>query len=163
MLTGSLAAAFYGPPRATQDIDMVIEAGPREVERLVEELREAGLYVSRAAYEAFENSGQINAIDPETGWKADLVFRKERAFSREEFGRRQSTQLLGVDLSLARLEDLIIAQLEWSVLGDSELQRRDVVSLLNTGVPIDRLYIEQWTAELGLAEAWARVRDRRVE
>jgi hypothetical protein len=28
MLTGSLAAAFYGAPRATQDLDLIIDAQP---------------------------------------------------------------------------------------------------------------------------------------
>src|SRR5687767_12088171 len=79
MLTGSLAAAFYGTPRATQDIDIVIDPEPLKIDRLIEGLRKAGLYASlEAAQEALENAGQFNAIDPASGWKADLIFRKPR-------------------------------------------------------------------------------------
>ncbi len=35
MLTGSLAAAYYAVPRATQDIDVVIETGEQGIDQLV--------------------------------------------------------------------------------------------------------------------------------
>jgi hypothetical protein len=159
MLTGSLAAAFYGAPRATQDLDLVIETEPESLRRLVEALRTAGLYVDMgAALEALRTGGQFNAIDPSTGWKADLIVRKARSFSESEFGRRQQRQLLGIEVSLTTLEDLIIAKLEWSELGDSELQRRDIRELLEiAGDSIDRQYLEGWVETLGLRQAWDRV------
>jgi hypothetical protein len=159
MLTGSLAAAFYGTPRATQDIDLVIDPSRPQLDRLVELLGASGLYVSsEAAVEAFEHGGQFNAIDVETGWKADLIVRKAREFSKREFERRQTSQLFGVELALATVEDLIIAKLEWSELGDSELQRRDILQLLDaTGSSLDQAYLEKWVRSLGLEGAWAKV------
>lgn len=115
MLTGSLAAAFYGTPRATQDVDLVIEPQPDKLQRLVDNLRAAGLYADiEAAREALRTGGQFNAIDPSTGWKVDLIFRRARPFSKAEFERRQQHDLFGVEVALATLEDLIIAKLEWS-------------------------------------------------
>ena len=115
-MTGSLAAAFYAVPRATQDVDVVIEAEQSGLDRLVGRLPEVGWYVDRAAAEeAWKGHGQFNAIDPESpesGWKADFIVRKERPFSREEFKRRQRISLLGVELSVASLEDVVIAKLE---------------------------------------------------
>jgi hypothetical protein len=49
MLTGSLAAAYYGSPRATQNVDLVIDPGEPQLIRLVDLLLNAGLYVSRDA------------------------------------------------------------------------------------------------------------------
>ena len=159
MLTGSLAAAFYGTPRATQDIDVVVESQPDSLKKLARLLREAGLYVDvDAALEALETGGQFNAVDPETGWKADLIIRKSRPFSESEFSRRHHSELFGVEIALATLEDLIIAKLEWSELGDSELQRRDIRELLDiAGASIDRDYVERWIAALNLQDAWKRV------
>jgi hypothetical protein len=127
---------------------------------LVEELAVAGLYVDGdTAREAVRYAGQFNAIDPETGWKADFIVRKERAFSRSEFERRKPAQLLGVDVWLASVEDLVVAKLEWTELGDSELQRQDIVEILQTtGDVIDQEYVEHWAAALGLSDAWKRVR-----
>jgi hypothetical protein len=159
MLTGSLAAAFYGAPRATQDLDLVIESQPDNLRRFVKDLRSAGLYVDlESALQALLTDGQFNAIDPTTGWKADLIFRRARPFSESEFGRRQQRELLGIEISLATLEDLIIAKLEWSELGDSELQRRDIRELLEmAGYEIDREYIKRWVDALNLRRAWDRV------
>jgi hypothetical protein len=159
MLTGSLAAAFYGAPRATQDLDLVVEIEPAQLKRLVDALQAAGLYVDLgSALEAIRLGGQFNAIDPSTGWKADLIVRKARSFSESEFGRRQQRQLLGIELALTTLEDLIIAKLEWSELGDSDLQRRDIRELIEiAGDSIDRKYLDHWIRSLGLQRAWERV------
>lgn len=156
MLTGSLAAAFYAVPRATQDVDFVVDLQRSDIERLIQGLTTAGLYVSSdAALVALETEGQFNAIDPETGWKADLVIRKDRPFSAAEFTRRQRASLLGVDVAVTSLEDLIVAKLEWGQLADSELQRRDTASLLEAGwASIDRAYVESWVTALGLQTAW---------
>jgi hypothetical protein len=156
MLTGSLAAAYYGAPRATQDLDLVIECQPDNLRQFVNAVRGAGLYVDlEAALEALRTAGQFNAIDPSTGWKADLIFRKARPFSESEFGRRQHRELLGIEIALATLEDLIIAKLEWSELGNSELQRRDIRELTEmAGDSIDRDYLERWIDALNLRQAW---------
>jgi hypothetical protein len=165
MLTGSLAAAYYGTPRATQDIDLVIDPGQAQLDRLLDLLAGGGLYVSRdAAAEAFQQGGQFNAIDPGTGWKADLIIRKTREFSRIEFGRRKTTSLLGVEVALTTIEDLIIAKLEWSEMGDSELQRRDIVGLIDASGPaLDRDYLQNWIAALGLERAWQKLERGRAE
>lgn len=156
MLTGSLASAFYAVPRATQDIDVVIEAEKEGIERLIDGLLAAGWHADRdAALEAWQGQSQFNAIEPDTGWKADFIVRKDRAYSREEFGRREQISLLGVELAMASLEDVLIAKLEWSRLWDSALQRRDVVQLLErTWQRVDRAYVERWVTELGLGAEW---------
>lgn len=156
MLTGSLASAFYAVPRATQDIDVVIEAEREGIERLVHGLLAAGWYADRnAALEAWQGQSQFNAIAPDTGWKADFIVRKDRAYSREEFRRRERISLLGVELAVASLEDVLIAKLEWSRLGDSALQRRDVAQLLErTWRRLDQAYVERWVTELGLESEW---------
>ena len=156
MLTGSLASAFYAVPRATQDIDVVIEAERDGIDRLVQGLLAAGWYADRdAALEAWQGQSQFNAIEPDTGWKADFIVRKDRAYSREEFSRRERISLLGVELAVASLEDVLIAKLEWSRLGDSALQRRDVAQLLERTWPrVDRAYVDKWVSELGLEAEW---------
>lgn len=159
MLTGSLAAAYYAEPRATRDVDLVVEASHAQLVELGRQLSELGLYVSQAAIaEAVQHEGQFNVIDPETGWKVDLILRKSRPFSVAEFGRRRSATVLGLELSLASPEDLVIAKLEWAKRGGSELQLRDVAAVLEAhGSHLDREYVEKWVEDLELKEQWARV------
>ncbi len=162
MLTGSLASAYYAVPRATQDLDVVIEAEEVGLEKIVAGLAEAGWYVDRdAALEAYRTRGQFNAIDPTSGWKADLIVRRDRAYSRVEFERRQHVSLLDVEVAIASLEDVLIAKLEWGKLGDSALQRRDVVQLLERAWDqIDQAYVATWVSELGLESEWDAALDK---
>jgi hypothetical protein len=165
MLTGSLASAYYAIPRATQDLDVVIATEEAGVEEVVRGLQKADWYVDgHAALEAYRTRGQFNAIDPSSGWKADFIIRKDRPYSLTEFGRRVRVSLLDLEVSIASLEDLLIAKLEWSRLGDSALQRQDVLQLLERAWErLDRDYVEEWVAELGLTSEWETARRRVTE
>lgn len=156
MLTGSLASAYYGEPRATRDIDFVIVVSDVELDQLVRSLDEDGLYVSPdAAREARQERSQFNAIDPESGWKVDWIIRKDRPFSRREFERRQRVEFLELELPMVTCEDLIVAKLEWAEKGGSELQLRDALAiLLQQGPELDREHIERWVDDLGLEDLW---------
>jgi len=160
MLTGSLAAAYYAIPRATQDIDMVVEVSPEQLPHLTDLISSAGYYVSlAAAKEASAQEGQFNAIDPNSGWKVDFIIRKSRAFSRSEFERRIRTTALGLDLTMVTIEDLVVAKLEWAKKGESELQIRDVRAILRTAGPdFDWDYVGRWVSELGLEKEWELLR-----
>ena len=97
-------------------------------------------------------------IDATSGWKADLIVRKDRPFSREEFSRRVHARLLDVDLWVATPEDTVLAKLEWSARGGSDLQMEDVAGIVRVRAQdLDRVYIRRWAAELGVLEIWERV------
>jgi hypothetical protein len=158
MITGSVASSFHGEPRATRDLDVVIDPDAGGVERLVGQLHADGWYVEAdAAHRALADRTQFNAIDAATGWKVDFVVRRDRPFSREEFGRRSSANLLGTPTWIASPEDTIVAKLEWASAGGSERQLADVAAMLDIGGDsLDLAYIEHWVAELGLPATWHR-------
>ncbi len=158
MVTGSLASSYHGEPRATRDIDVVIDPDRAGLDRLVGALQHAGLYVDGgAAISAFEGRSQFNAI-ADGAAKVDFIVRRERPFSVQEFVRRQPADLLGTPGFIVSVEDLVIAKLEWASETESELQLRDVAAMLEIGgAMIDRVYIEGWIAHLDLGDAWLRV------
>ncbi|MFT4974977.1 MAG: hypothetical protein ACI8S6_000860 [Myxococcota bacterium] len=66
MLSGSLASAFYGIPRSTQDIDIVVELDITRLRALLGVLPQELYYVSEpAAVDALRRQGQFNVIDME--------------------------------------------------------------------------------------------------
>ena len=131
MLTGSFASAHYGAPRSTQDIDFVIDATPAQLRTFVESLPSAEYYADlETALEARRRESLFNVIDLKSGWKIDLIFRKSRAFSREEFNRRQPVTLQGLRLYIATAEDVIVAKLEWAKRAQSQRQIEDAVTVL---------------------------------
>ncbi len=127
MLSGSLASAFHGTPRSTQDIDIVVVLTRGRLAALLAEFPDDAYYVSdAAARDAVRRLGQFNVIDLETGWKADLILRKRRPFSRVEFDRRVEREVLGVVVPICTPEDSILSKLEWArKQGGSERQIAD--------------------------------------
>lgn len=156
MLTGSVATAFHGTSRATMDIDLVIDPTVRQLDALVSRMESLGAYVSReAAHDALSQRTMFNVIDPETGWKADLIIRKHRAFSETEFARRQVIDYAGTVLHVATVEDVILSKLERAALGGSGRQIEDVRALvrLNAGL-LDQAYIDGWLDVLRVRTEW---------
>jgi hypothetical protein len=160
MVAGSLASSVHGRPRTTHDADIVIDPTPEALDRLVAGLASADLYVDLAvAREALLARRQFNVIDAATAFKMDLIVRKDRPFSREEFARRQPAELAGVPVAVATAEDTILAKLEWAKNGGgSERQLADVAGILDVkGAELDREYIRRWAAALEVLDLWRRV------
>lgn len=162
MITGSFASTLHGAPRATQDIDVVIAPSSESLPTLLDQFPVASYYVSREiALEAFEREGLFNVIDLNTGWKIDFILRKSRPFSIEEFERRYRVELLGSTLYVATAEDVMLAKLEWTKLGESDRQIEDVAGILRSKRDeLDLGYIESWVSRLGLSDEWRRARKK---
>jgi hypothetical protein len=161
MLTGSFASAYYGAPRSTQDIDLVIEATVERLRAFVQALPVTQYYADvDAALQAHRSESMFNVIDLSTGWKIDLIIRKSRPFSREEFSRRVQADLQGLPLFVASPEDVIIAKLEWSKLSRSQRQIEDAVAILRMRWDtLDQSYLEKWSRELLVEEEWNQARN----
>ena len=156
MAVGSLASSFHGEPRATRDIDLVIDPTEISLRAFLEALPRTDFYVDAgAASEALDRRTSFNVVEIETGWKVDLLIRRDRPFSRDELDRRIAVRILGTNTYIATAEDTIIAKLEWARDGESERQLRDVASILAvSGEGLDHRHLERWIAALDLAEAW---------
>jgi hypothetical protein len=156
MLSGSFASAHYGVPRSTQDIDLVIEATPAELRALVASLSSNEYYADLdSAVEAHKRQSMFNIIDLATGWKIDLIIRKSRAFSQEEFRRRRRVNLHDIPLFVASAEDVVISKLEWAKVAQSRRQIEDAAAILRVRWnALDHSYLAKWIAELDLKNEW---------
>jgi hypothetical protein len=163
MLTGSVASSYHGYPRATHDADLVIDPSAAQLDDLLDRLVTVDFYVDAdSARDALRRRGQFNAIETRNACKIDLIVRRDRPFSEEEFNRR-----VKVDFSFAKAvpivtpEDAVLSKLEWARRsGDSEKQLGDATGVLALNPSIDRHYIERWAADLGVTDLWKRVSGR---
>jgi len=156
MLTGSMATSYHGRPRATHDADIVIDPTDQQLELLVHDLS-TDFYVDPAgARMALDQRRQFNAIETQHACKIDLIIRKDRPFSLEEFRRRQRVDLaFDQPVAIVTPEDAILSKLEWArKSGDSERQIRDAAGVLEINPALDRVYIERWASELGVSDLW---------
>jgi len=160
MLTGSFASAYYGVPRSSQDIDLIIEATPERLQTFIQLLPSSEYYADlEMALEARTRQSLFNVIDLLTGWKIDLIFRKSRPFSEEEFGRRKQVVLQGFAIFAASAEDVVVAKLEWAKLAQSQRHIEDVAGILRMRwASLDHAYLEKWIVELGLPTEWEDAR-----
>ncbi|RKY11619.1 MAG: hypothetical protein DRP65_03765 [Planctomycetota bacterium] len=153
MVSGSFGSSFHGRPRATNDVDIVIDLTLKQLEAFIETLG-AGYYVnSDSARMALTKRTMFNVIDIEAGWKADLIIRKERPYSVEEFDRKRKFPIEGSDLWVVSPEDAILSKLEWSKGCQSQQQFQDALGVvaIQTG-RLDLEYLHRWAKELGITD-----------
>jgi len=160
-LSGSLASSLQGEPRATHDIDLVIEVDVRVVDSLANAFgADAYFFDDFAARDALARRGMFNLIDTCSGDKIDFWALTETPFDVSRFARRIRTTVFGLELSVSAVEDTILQKLKWAAAsGGSERQVRDAVGVyeLNEGV-LDEEYLDYWARELGVSRLLEDVR-----
>jgi len=107
MFTGALAASYYGMPRTTMDVDIVVKVSLGDLQtRLVSALREAGLQVDEKRVDAAFKSGFGIATfsDTRSPLTVDIIF------SRRKLERKAGT-ILGLPTFYQTPEGLILAKL----------------------------------------------------
>jgi hypothetical protein len=165
---GSIASSMRGIPRTTLDVDMVADLAPKHVAPLVHALATAYYIDGPMILDAIARRSCFNLIHLATSFKVDVFVIKDRPYDRAALARINSrcvdTENAALQVFFASPEDIVLAKLEWYRLGDevSERQWRDVIGVMkvNEGA-LDRLYMEHWASELGvadlLAKAWKEV------
>jgi hypothetical protein len=161
-VTGSLASSAHGVPRSTNDIDIIIAPTPDQLSALMDRFSGPEYYSDREdAFDALARRSQFNVIDNETLWKVDFIVSKDSPFDRARFQRRETTEIAGVNLSAATPEDVVIAKLLWSKLGESQRQINDAAGIIRMqGGKLDIPYIESWIVTLGVDEQWRAAREK---
>ena len=107
VFTGALAVSFYGAPRTTVDVDVVVAiAEVKQRARLVEALRKAGLIVDeRDIDRALESDYRIATFrDSKTAYSVDVIF------SDRKLEKRAGT-VAGLPCFFQTPEELILAKL----------------------------------------------------
>ena len=161
MIGGSQASMYYGEPRLTRDVDVVVDLRPQHLRALLSRFPADEFYVDEeAAREAIRRARQFNIIHPGSGLKIDVYVNPDTPYDRTRLARRQKLPLLsGVEAYFARPEDVILYKLLYSGQGDSGLHLRDVLGILNVSGPeLDDAYIAEWAGRLGLRTIWEQIR-----
>ena len=77
---------------------------------------------------------------------------QDRAFSKAEFERRQTINVVGLNIAAPTPEDIVLAKLEWGSSSESR-QFSDAVSVIRvTGAAFDLAYARKWANELDVAD-----------
>ncbi len=160
MLSGALATSFYGKPRSTHDIDLLVEIGEADIDRLCEAFKD-DFYISKEMMlEALRLRSMFNLIHNETATKVDLWMLEDSPFDRERFSRRTVENLEGSLVHISTPEDLIIVKLDWFKRTDIHKHYEDALGIIQ--IQRDSLgvgYIRAWCERQSTAGLFDRLLD----
>ena len=163
-VVGSLASSMHGIPRATMDVDLVVNLRPDQIEEFAAKLK-ADFYADpETIKEALGRQRSFNLIHYASAFKLDIFPLLEDEYSQTQFGRRQfaETTSLGdpIECAVATAEDTILNKLRWYRTGGetSERQWNDLRGILQvSGSRLDLAYLNTWAPRLGMADLLERL------
>ena len=167
LIGGAIAEWAWGEPRATQDIDIVINLPIKAVGRFSKELEKRDMLVPAEIIldTILEDRADIpiNAIHMYSGLKADLyLVRSGDELRLRAFQRRQRIDYgppIG-HIYIHSPEDLILYKLIYFGVSQQPKHSRDIAAILRAKKDqIDFGYIEEWTTRLGLSSLWKELLD----
>ena len=160
-VTGSVATIFFGEPRFTNDIDIVVDLPPSRISDFCRAFPSADFYISEETVRrAVSRKGQFNVIHPASGLKVDVMVPRDDPFNRSRFARVKHVRPApDYDAVFASPEDVILKKLEYYQEGGAEKHLRDIAGILKiSGEQIDLAYLDEWSSRLGLTSIWEKVR-----
>lgn len=162
MIVGSFASNYWGRPRATHDVDMVIEIAPEKASELSSLLEDDFYAPDFAIQEAAERHGHFNAIHMEHPFKVDLWVRRETPYDQERFRRRWQGTMFDRQVWVLSAEDTILSKLQWYKISPVlQRQLQDALEVYEIQEPdLDQAYLDRWAATLGVTDLLAQIREQ---
>lgn len=156
-LTGGIASIFYGEPRLTQDIDIVIdnEAISRNLESFLISLAESDfIFDEDSVRKAVSNHGMFQLLDNTESLKLDIY---PRELVPGELSRSVVAEVFeGGKLPIVSRADSAVSKLVWIDKG-SHKSRRDLRQVFRTASDEDRRWVRQLARQLDLESLLDRV------
>lgn len=151
MITGSIALNFYVLPRATRDIDIVIETLAETADAFIQRFSERFYLEPNTVRQEWAGRGVgiFNLIDQNSFYKIDFIVRRFHRYEIAKFNRRKQVSWGSHQYWIISIEDLIISKLQWVQDLQSERQLSDIAQLLDAP-NLELTYIRNWVTELDL-------------
>lgn len=158
-LVGSLASMYYGRPRFTKDVDLVVQLHPKMVFRFTEifSIEEYYCPPQEILQDEVVRRGSFNLIHQSSGIKIDIVLFQDTEYHRSEFHRRAKVELMPqFEVCIAAPENIILKKLDYYREGGAEKHLTDIREIL-VGSTIDDDYLQLWIEKLSLKTEWAKI------
>jgi len=161
MVSGSVAATFYGEPRMTNDVDIVVFLQRSDIPRLELAFPEEEFYRPPAEVMELElaraQRGHFNLIHHATGLKADIYLCGD-PLHRWGISRVQTVDLGEDRITLAPPEYVILRKLQFFKEGGAAKHLRDVSRMLAaTGESWEAGLLATMLRDYHLEQEWQQV------
>jgi len=161
-ITGGLVATYYGEPRFTQDIDIVIdpEMSPSWTTEFLESLSGRFIVDEVSAKKAISERKMFQILHEETFLKIDIYLTEVVPGS---FSRLKTVELLpNIQAPIPSITDAILFKLLWIKKG-SHKSRRDAWFMIKRLTPVERTELFTRADEHGLADLLATIEGELLE
>jgi hypothetical protein len=142
LLYGGMAAALWGEPRYTQDVDLVVFIPERHAYKFLRAAGKHGFSVDEdVAIQQIQVSGwaRLPFGGPKSPWHLDLTL-GDSPFDKSAFARRRQVRIFGTITSVVSPEDLVL----YKLVSDREQDRVDVRAVFKRQPSLDAAYLRKW-------------------
>ena len=150
MVTGSVSVIFYGRPRASHDIDFVIDTKRENLEKIKTVFSSLNdeFVVDTSSIDLAINKHHhgFNILHLPTMLKLDFWFLKNHPFDKERFRRKKKIKLFGQEMVFSSPEDTILQKFLWYKESKIEKHLVDAAFVYQIQKKIlDEKYLISWT------------------
>ena len=163
MVTGSIVSSIQGEPRATHDVDILVNIKSEQISALLKAFPPPQFYLSEIGIkEALVHKSMFNLIDTQEGDKIDFWILTNGTFDKSRFERKYEEDVLGIKMKISKPEDTILAKLLWAKLsGGSDKQFIDALRVYEVQYRnIDLQYMMHWANQLDIDELWEGLKNQ---
>lgn len=150
MLVGGLSSNFYGIPRNTKDVDIVVEIRePSALDRVGKLLPDGFAFDSQVSFETITGNVRYIVRVEGTPFVVELFQLADDSYQQCRFERRRTVFIPQLDqqICIPTGEDVVVQKLRWGRPKDLE-DVRDVLTVQGTN--LDSTYIEEWCDRLDI-------------
>ena len=153
LLVGSFSSNHWGIPRSTRDADFVIELGGKSVLSLAQHLPATMKIDPQVQFESVTGTLRNVIKVADTLFKVELFRLSQDPHDQERFRRRVVVQMLGRDVFLPTVEDVVITKLRWCGYLNRAKDREDIRQMLIVRKSVvDWDYVYHWCDQHGTRE-----------
>ena len=156
MVTGAWSVIYYGRPRASHDIDFVVELKPEntsEILSLLKKLPSEFQYQESAIKQAIDEKSVFNVIYLPEYLKLDFWLLTDEPFDKMRFSRKVMVKVLEQEMSFSTAEDTILQKLKWYKISPIEKSLIDAVFVYQIQFKnLDQEYLKKWANVLGVTK-----------
>lgn len=149
MITGALSVIFYGRPRASHDIDFIIEAEEKNVGSLIKTFlslpHKEFIIDPTLIKDAVIHKNMFNLLHLPTMLKLDFFLLKNEEFDKSRFQRKKTLNIFGKSMTFASPEDTILIKLLW--YKDTKIEKHLVDAAFVYQIQeknLDKSYLNSW-------------------
>lgn len=160
---GSVASSIHGIARFTQDVDIVADLKPEQIETLAARLGSNFYADAGQMRDALRHGRAFNIIHFSSGFKIDVFPLARNSFHERELARAETKtwnvdEETAIEMQVASAEDTVLEKLAWYKHGGetSDRQWSDVLGIAASR-RLDRDYLRIWAPHLGVAELLERL------